>query len=115
MNFVTGFPKKMKGSDSIWVIIDRLTKSTHFVPIKINYPLQKLEEVYISEIVKLHGSLLSIISVRDSRFTLRCWESLQEALGAKLRLSSTYHLQMGGQTKITIQSLEYLLRAYVLE
>ncbi|XP_058783678.1 uncharacterized protein LOC131658399 [Vicia villosa] len=83
--------KKTKGIDSIWVIVNRLTKSPHFISIKINYQLYKLAEVYISEIVKLHGIPSSIISDRDTRFTSRFWKSLQEALGTKYRLSSNYH------------------------
>lgn len=70
MDFVTGFLKTKKGSNSIWFIIYKLTKSSHFIPIKISYPLQKLEEVYISEIMKIHGIPLSIVSDRDLRFTL---------------------------------------------
>ncbi|XP_050908927.1 uncharacterized protein LOC127122669 [Lathyrus oleraceus] len=92
-----------------------LTKSAHFIPMKINYSLQKLAELYIDEIVKLHGIPSSIVSDRDPRFTSRFWESLQTALGTKLRLSSAYHPQTDGQTERTIQSLEDLLRACVLE
>lgn len=71
MDFVTSFPKMMNGCDSIWVIVDKLTKSAHFIPIKISYPLQKLVEMYVEKIVSLHGILSSIISDRDLRFTLR--------------------------------------------
>ncbi|MCI43616.1 retrotransposon protein, partial [Trifolium medium] len=75
----------------------------------------KLAEIYVEQIVKLHGIPSSIVSDRDPRFTLRFWESLQEALGTKLRLSSAYHSQTDGQSERTIQSLEDLLRACVLE
>jgi hypothetical protein len=115
MDFVVGLPKTAKGSDSIWVIVDRLTKSAHFLPIRINYPLQRLAEIYIEQIVKLHGVPSSIVSDRDPRFTSRFWGSLQSALGIKLKLSFAYHLQTDGQTERTIQSLEDLLRACVLE
>lgn len=77
--------------------------------------MQKLAEIYIRVIVKLHGVLLSIVSDRDLRFTSRFWESLQEAFGSKLRLSLAYHSQTDGQIEMTIQSLEDLLRAYVLK
>lgn len=73
--------------------------------IKISFSLQKLDEIYISVIVKLHGISLSIVSDRDSRFTFRFLESLQEALGTKWRLSSAYLPQINGQTERTIQSL----------
>lgn len=72
--------------------MDKMTKSAHFVTINISYPLQKLAEIYISEIVKLHGTLSRIVSDRDPRFTSRFWESLQEALGTRLRLVFSYHL-----------------------
>ena len=99
----------------IWVIVDRLTKSAHFIPINISFPVSQLTEIYIREIVKLHVVPLSIVSDRDPSFTLRFWNSLQEALGSKLRLSSAYHPQTDGQSDKTIQSLEDLLRVFVLE
>ncbi|MCI31038.1 gag protease polyprotein, partial [Trifolium medium] len=77
--------------------------------------MPKLAEIYVDQIVKLHGIPSIIVSDRDSRFTSRFWESLQEALGTKLGLSSTYHPQTYGQSERTIQSLENLLRACVLE
>ncbi|RZB69283.1 Transposon Tf2-11 polyprotein [Glycine soja] len=97
------------------VIIDRLTKSAHFIPINIRFSLEKLTSLYISEIIRLHGVPSSIVSDRDPRFTSRFWESLNKAIGTKLKLSSAYHPQTDGQTEWTIQSLEDLLRACVLE
>jgi len=102
-------PNTPKGNDAIWVIVDRLTKSAHFIPINITFPVSQLAEIYIRDIVKLHGVPSSIVSDRDPRFTSRFWKSLQEALGSKLRLSSAYHPQTNGQSKRTIQSLEDLL------
>jgi len=115
MDFVGALPKTVKGFDSIWVIVDRLTKSAHFVPIKTGMSVSRLVEIYIEQIVRLHGIPSSIVSDRDPRFTSKFWESLQAALGTKLRLSSAYHPQTDGQTERTIQSLEDLLRACVLE
>lgn len=115
MDFVSGFPKTSKGNNSVWMIVDRLTKLAHFLPMKINHPLQKLVEMYIYEIVRLHGIPQSIVSDRDLRFTSRFWEGLQKALGTKLRLSSAYHPQTDSQTQRIIQSLEDLLRDCVLE
>jgi len=97
MDFVTSFPNTPKGHDAIWVIVDRLAKSAHFIPINISFPVSQLAEIYIREIVKLHGVPSIIVSDRDPRFTSRFWNSLQEALGYKLRLSSTYHPQTDGQ------------------
>ena len=115
MDFVTGLPNTPRGFDSIWVIVDRLTKSAHFIPINISFSLEKLASIYIRIVVKAHGVPLSIVSDRDPRFTSRFWVSLQEALGSKLKLSSAYHPQTDGQSERTIQSLEDLLRACVLE
>lgn len=98
MDFVTSFPKTTKGYDSIWVVVDRLTKSAHFIPIRINYNLQKLAKMYIEKMVSLHGIPSNITSDRDLRFTSRIWQSLQEALGTKLKLSSAYHPQTDGKT-----------------
>ena len=95
--------------------MDRLTQSAHFIPINISFPVSQLAEIYIREIVKLHGAPSSIVSDRDPRFTSRLWKSLQEALGSKLRLSSAYHPQTDGQSERTIQSLEDLLRVCVLK
>jgi len=115
MDFVTSLPNTPKGNDAIWVIADRLMKSAHFIPINITFHVAQLAEIYIREILMLHGVPSSIVSDRDSRFTYRFWKSLQEALGSKLRLSSAYHLQTDGQSERTIQSLEDFLRVCVLE
>ncbi|MCI28761.1 retrotransposon protein, partial [Trifolium medium] len=115
MDFVGGLPRTTRGNEVIWVIVDRLTKSAHFIAIKTGMLVPKLAEIYVEQIVRLHGIPSSIVSDRDPRFTSRFWESLQEALGTKLRLSSAYHPQTDGQLEQTIQSLEDLLRACVLE
>ncbi|MCH82353.1 retrotransposon protein, partial [Trifolium medium] len=111
MDFVSGLPKTVKGNDCIWMIVDRLTKSAHFIAFKTGTLIPKLAEIYVDQIVRLHGIPSSIVSDRDPRFTLRFWESLQEAVGTKLRMSSTYHPQTDGQSERTIQSLEDLLRS----
>lgn len=105
MDCVRALPRTQKKFDSIWVIIDRLTKSTHFIPVRANYNVAKLTEIYIAEIVKLHRVPSSIVSDRDPEFTSHFWRELQEALGTKLRLSSAYHPQTDGQTERTIQTL----------
>ena len=93
MDFMIGLPKTQQGYDVVWVIMDRLTKSAHFLPIKVSYSLEKLAEIYIREIVTLYGVPYSILSDRDLRFTSRFWLSLQHALGTKLRFSTTFHPQ----------------------
>ena len=84
MDFVSGLPLSLRKKNAIWVIVDRLTKSAHFIPVRMDYSLDKLVELYISEIVRLHGVPVSIISDRDPRFTSRFWDKLQEALGTQL-------------------------------
>ena len=115
MDFVSGFPRTKKGHDSVWVIVDRLTKSAHFLPVRVDYSLNKLAEIYIDEIVRLHGTPVSIVSDRDPRFTSRFWPSLQEALGTKVKFSTSFHPQTDGQSERTIQTLEDMLRACVME
>ncbi|KAJ9566696.1 LOW QUALITY PROTEIN: hypothetical protein OSB04_002662 [Centaurea solstitialis] len=115
MDFGTKLPKFKKGHDSIWVIVDRLTKSVHFLPIRENFSIDKLAQLYVNKIVMRHGVSISIISDRDSRFTSRFWQSLQTALGTRVDLSTAYHPQTDGQIERTIQTLEDMLRACVLE
>ena len=115
MDFLVGLPKTPKGNDAMWVIVDRLTKSAHFLPIRWGSTLEQLAEKYISEIVRLHGVPVSIMSDRDPRFTSRFWESLQKALGTKLHFSTAFHPQTDGQSDRTIQTLEKMLKACVIE
>jgi hypothetical protein len=115
MDFVCGLPRTSKNHDAIWVVVDRLTKSAHFIPIRMNYSLDKLAELYVNEIVRLHGVPVSIVSDRDLRFTSRFWGSLQKALGTKLNFSTAFHPQTDGQSERTIQILEDMLRTCVLD
>ena len=115
MDFVFGLPRSPRGHDAIWVIVDRLTKSAHFLPIKWGITMDKLAKLYVNEVVRLHGVPISIVSDRDPRFTSRFWQSLQEALGTKLHFSTAFHPQTDGQSERTIQTLEDMLRACVLE
>ncbi|XP_052885283.1 uncharacterized protein LOC128293792 [Gossypium arboreum] len=96
--------------DAVCVIVDRLTKSAHFIPVRVDYSLKKLADLYVSEIVRLHGVPLSIVSDRDLRFTSRFWKKLQEALRTKLNFSRTFHLQTDSQSERVIQILEDMLR-----
>ncbi|KAA3470147.1 reverse transcriptase [Gossypium australe] len=115
MDFVTGLPLSPGKKDAIWVVVDRLTKLAHFVPVRIDYSLDKLAELYIAEIVRLHGVPLSIVSDRDPRFTSQFWKKLQEALGTKLHFSTAFHPQTDGQSERIIQILEDMLRCCILE
>ena len=111
MDFVTGLPKTRRKNDAVWVIVDRLIKSAHFLPMQVNLPLTQLAKLYVSVIVHLHGIPVSIMSDRDTRFTSRFWRALQEAFGTVLNYNTAFHPQTDGQTKRTIQTLEDLLRA----
>ncbi|KAD7479059.1 hypothetical protein E3N88_02195 [Mikania micrantha] len=115
MDFITKLPKTTSGCDTIWVIVDRLTKSAHFLPIKETDKLEKLTRIYMKEIVSRHGVPVSIISDRDSRFTAHFWKSLHKALGTRLDMSTAYHPQTDGQSERTIQNLEDMLRACVID
>ncbi|GJX82064.1 putative reverse transcriptase domain-containing protein, partial [Tanacetum coccineum] len=115
IDFMTKFPRTSSGHDTIWVIMDRLTKSAHFLPMRKDYKLERLARLYLNEIVARHGVPISIISDRNSRFTLRFWQSMQEALGTRLDMSTTYHPQTDGQSERTIQTLEDMIRACVLD
>ncbi|GJX31916.1 retrotransposon protein, putative, ty3-gypsy subclass [Tanacetum coccineum] len=115
MEFVTKLPRTSSGHDTIWVIVDRLTKSAHFLPMREDYKMERLPRLYLNEIVARHGVPISIISDHDSRFTSRFWQSMQEALGTRLDMSTAYHLQTDGQSERTIQTLEDILRACVID
>nr|GEV76619.1 putative reverse transcriptase domain, ribonuclease H-like domain, aspartic peptidase domain protein [Tanacetum cinerariifolium] len=101
--------------DTIWVIVDRLTKSAHFIPTQATKSMETLTRLYIKEIVSRYGVPISIISDRDSHFTSRFWQSLQNTLGTQLDMSTTYHPETDKQSERTIQTLEDMLRACVID
>ncbi|GJQ89497.1 ty3-gypsy retrotransposon protein [Tanacetum coccineum] len=115
IDFITKLPRTSSGHDTIWVIVDRLTKSAYFIPMREDYKMERLARLYLNEIVARHGVPISIISDRDSRFTSGFWQSMQEALGTRLDMSTAYHPQTDGQSERTIQTLEDMLRACVLD
>jgi len=91
------------GHDSIWVIINRFTKSSHFFVVNPRMSMEKLTQLYINEMVRLHGVPSSIVSDTDSQFTSRFWQTLQNALGSKLTMSLAYHPHIDDQSERTIQ------------
>ncbi|GJX89354.1 putative reverse transcriptase domain-containing protein [Tanacetum coccineum] len=115
MDFVTKLPKSSQGYDTILVIVDRFTKSALFLPMRETDPIDKLARKYLKEVVTRHGILVSIICDRDGRFTLNFWRSLLKALGTSLDMSSAYHPETDGQSERTIQTLEDMLRACVID
>ncbi|KAA3465606.1 DNA/RNA polymerases superfamily protein [Gossypium australe] len=110
MDFVSGLPLTPTKKDSVWMIVDQLTKSTHFIPVRVNYSLQRLAKLYVAKIVRLYGEPVSIISDRDPRFTSQFWRALHQALGTRLDFSIAFHPQTDGQSKRVIQVLEDMLR-----
>jgi hypothetical protein len=115
MDFIVGLPRMAKGFDSIWVIIDRLTKVAHFLPVKVKYPVMAYAELYIARILSLHGVPKTIVSDRGTQYVSKFWEELHKSLGTKLLHSSAYHPQTSGQTERVNPVLEDMLRACVLE
>jgi hypothetical protein len=114
MDFIVGLPRTSRGYNSIWVIVDRLTKSAHFIPVATTYRVGQYAELYISHIFRYHGIPKTIIFERGSIFVARFWEQLHECLGTHLIRSSAYHPQTDGQTEWVNQIIEDMLRACVL-
>ncbi|GJY59038.1 putative reverse transcriptase domain-containing protein [Tanacetum coccineum] len=115
MDFVTKLPKTANGYDTIWVIVDRLTKSAHFLPMRENDPMERLMKLYMKEVVTRHGVPVSIISDHDGRFTSLFWKAHNKALGTRLDMSTTYHPETDGQSERTIQTLEDMLHACIIK
>ncbi|GJZ63662.1 putative reverse transcriptase domain-containing protein [Tanacetum coccineum] len=115
MDFVSGLPRTPSGYDTILVIVDRLTKSAHFLPMNKTDSMEKLTRLYLKEIVCRHGVPVLIISDRDNHFTSRFWRSFQEALGTNLDMSTAYHPQTDGQSERTIHTLKDMLCACVID
>ncbi|GKC97328.1 retrotransposable element Tf2, partial [Tanacetum coccineum] len=101
MDFVTGLPRTQRKHDAIWVVVDRLTKSAHFLPIRKDYPFSKLAEMFQQD--------------RDPRFTSHFWKGLQKAWGTRLKFSTAFHPETDGQSERTIQTLEDMLHSCALE
>jgi hypothetical protein len=115
MDFIVGLPNTSLRHDSIWVIVDRLTKTAHFLPMHTTYNAKKYAEIYLDQIVRLHGVPKMIISDHGAPFVTQFCEQLQYALGTRLIRSSANHPQTDGQTERVNQILENMLRAYVLQ
>ena len=115
MDFVTHLPRTPQRHDAVWVIVDWLMKLTHFLAVRMTFELERFFWLYIREIVRLHGVLVSIVSDRDPRFTVHFWKSVQKAMGTRLTMSTAFHPHTDGQSERTIQMLEDMLRASVLD
>ncbi|WMV46187.1 hypothetical protein MTR67_039572 [Solanum verrucosum] len=115
MDFVVGLPRTSRGLDSIWVIVAKLTKSAHFISVHTSYSAERLACIYIQEVVRLHGVHVSIISYRGPQFTFIFWKTFQDELGTRVDLSTVFHPHTDGQSERTIQVLEDMLRACVMD
>ena len=115
MDFVTHLPRTQQRHDAVWVIVDRLTKSAHFLTVQMTFTLERFCRLYIREIDRLHGVQVSIVSDRDPRFMAHFLRSFKKAMGTRLTMSMTFHPQIDGQSERTIQVLEDMLRACVLD
>ena len=98
MEFMTHLPRTSRKHDAVWVIVDRLTKLTHFLVVRMTFTLEEFCRLYIWEIIQLHGVLVSIVSDRGPRFTTHFWKSFQKAMGTQLSMSTTFHPQTDGQS-----------------
>ena len=115
MDFVTHLPRTPQRHDTVWVIVDCLTNSAHFLAIRMTFTLEEFYRLYIREIVRLHGVPVSIMSDRDPIFTTHFWKSFQKAIGTWLMMNTAFHPQTNGQSERTIRVLEDMLRARVLD
>nr|GFA45552.1 reverse transcriptase [Tanacetum cinerariifolium] len=115
MDFVTGLPRTQRRHDAIWDVVDRLTKSAYFLPIRKDYSVSRLAEIFQQEIIRLHGTPSAIVSDRDPRFASRFWKGFQKAWGTRLKFSTAFHPQTDGQSERTIQTLEDMLHSCALE
>ena len=111
MYFIVGFPHTQRGYDSIWVIVDRLTKVAQFLLVKTTYTGPQLATLYMERIVCLHGVPKKIVSDRVTQFTSHFWQTVHTSLGTKFNFSTAYHPQIDGQTERINQILEDILRA----
>ena len=115
MDFVIHFPRTPQGHDEVWVIVNCLTKSAHFIAVRMTFTLERFFRLYIQEIVWLHGVPITIVSDRDPRFKAHFWKSFQKAMGTRLTMSTAFHPQIDSQSERTIQVLEDMLQACVLD
>jgi hypothetical protein len=115
MDFVVGLLLTSHRHNAILLIVDKLTKSAHFILVRDTYDVTDVACVFVSEFIHLHEIPKNIISDRDSRFTSRFWTSLQSVLGTQLNLSTTYHPETDGKNERVNQFMEYMLRMYVMD
>jgi transposase InsO family protein len=114
MDFVTGLQTSTKQNDIIMVVVDKLSKYAHFIPVKSTCKAINVTNIFMKEIFRLHGMPKEIVSDRDTKFTSNFWKSLMVGLETKLLFSTTYHPQTDGQMERVNQILEDMLRMHVM-
>ena len=114
MDFITGFPMTMRQHDSIMVVVDKLTKESHFIPVKSAYKADAITKIFMKEIFRLHDLPNTIISDRDTKFTSNFWKSPFVDLGTKLKFNTAYHPKTDGQTERVKHVIEDMLHMYVM-
>jgi transposase InsO family protein len=115
MDFITGLTRKNKKHGSIMVVVDKLRKAAHFVPVKKTHTTTNIAEIYMREIARLHGTPRKIVSDRHTKFTSNFWRGLFKGFGANLNFSTTYHPQSDGKTERFSRIIEDMLRIYVMD
>eukprot|EP00253_Pinus_taeda_P033198 PITA_33198 len=115
MDFINGLPKRKRNNDSIMVVVDKLSKAAHFIPVQSTYKAAQIAHIFMQNVLKLHGLPKTIISYCDVKFTSAFWRMLFAELGTQLNFSTTYHPQTDGQMGRVNQVVEDMLRAYVMQ
>jgi hypothetical protein len=115
MDFITKLPRTNKQHDSIMVVVDKLTKDAHFIPVNLTHKEANIVDVYMREIARLHGIPKKIVYDKDPKFTSNFWKGLFKGFGTNLNFSTTYHLESNGQTERVNQVIEDMLRMYVMD
>jgi transposase InsO family protein len=115
MDFITKLPRTTKQHDSIMVVVDNLTKDSHFIPVNLTHKVANIVDIYMREINRLHGIPKTIVSDRDPKFTSKFWKGLFKGFGTNLNFSTTYHPESDGKTERVNQVIEDMLRMYVMD
>ena len=114
MDFIIGLLRTVRQHDSIMVVVDRLTKFVNFIPVKFAFSTSDVAQLFIRNVVRLHGFPNNIVLERDVKFTSKFWKELFVGLGTTLAFSTTYHSQIDGQIERVNRILEDMLRMYVM-
>jgi hypothetical protein len=115
MDFITGLPRTRKQHDSIMVVVDKLTKAAHFIPLKTTHRAADVADIFLKEVARLHGIPKTIVFDRDPKFTLNFWKGQFKGFKTNLNFSTTYHSESDGQTERVNRVIEDMLGMYVMD